>query len=451
MTGSPTPLDPHEQELAQALRSLQKFQLSRHRPDIDSAVSHGRKAAALSADNPEHVIAVHTILGAILFARGQSSRNIADAKEGVKSCRAALEGSIENGLHANIRNVHFTNLSNALRFCCSMTDGAEYVEEAVGIIEHIKDKSRTGAADQTFCLNVLAELYEFAHQKRGDRHYQDDAIKTARLALASIPESGPESLRVETLGIILSLLSSRYNATKDASDMRSAAQLAQDFEQQGGTWVGDSAAGHRALGTLSDLFIEHYETTNDIASLLRSIEYNVQLVKGTDSKDRQTRETAILIYGLHQKVSLYAKHTEDMPSLDLDIFINHPRLIVSLIPGDFSRRSEYLHKLSLAFQNQFARGIHLEASAENAVVASSFALQAAEETHPKWGAMNAAHWASRRIWSEVTGKMPDAVSGAMLMFEQKGMFISPEMVPGMGLKIPYMISLGELDPELKNF
>ncbi|KAI9163858.1 hypothetical protein HJFPF1_05486 [Paramyrothecium foliicola] len=448
---SPASLDPYEEELAQALRSLQKFQLSRNTPDIDSAVSHGREAAALSAHNPEHAIRVHTVLGAILFARGQSTQNVADAMEAVQSCRAALEGSIENGLHADIRGVHFTNLSNALRFCCRMTDGAGYVEEAVGIIETIKSKSRAGAADQSFCLKALAELYEFAHQKMGDSHYQDDAIKTAQLALASIHESGLESLRLETLGIVLSLLSSRYSATKNASDWTSAAQLAQDLEQQGSSWAGSSSASHRTLGTLSDLFIEHYETTNEVASLLKSIEYNVQLIVGSNSKNRRTRETALQIYGLHQKVRLYAKHTGDMPSVDLGVLTDHPELIVSLIPDDFPGRADYLHKLSLAFQHQFTHETRLEDLAENAVVASSFALQAAGEKHPKWGAMNAAYWTSRRMWSEATGKMPDAANGAMIIFEKKGLFISPETEAGLSLKVPHMISWGELDPELKNF
>lgn len=81
---------------------------------------------------------------------------------------------------------------------------------------------------------------------------------------------------------------------------------------------------------------------------------------------------------------------------------------------------------------------------ERAISTTVDAIQATDPSHSAWPALETAYRARYRLWSERTGKMPDAEVRSM-QFEAKGVsWLPPELTPNMGLFVPVMVWTGDL-------
>jgi len=81
---------------------------------------------------------------------------------------------------------------------------------------------------------------------------------------------------------------------------------------------------------------------------------------------------------------------------------------------------------------------------ERALCMTVDAIQAADPSQPAWPALETSYRARYRVWSERTGKMPDAEVRS-LQFEAKGTtWFPPELTPKMGLVVPVQIWTGDL-------
>ncbi|KAK3347089.1 hypothetical protein B0T25DRAFT_521355 [Lasiosphaeria hispida] len=125
-----------------------------------------------------------------------------------------------------------------------------------------------------------------------------------------------------------------------------------------------------------------------------------------------------------------------------------PRALDCMVPILLTGNSQpdattFLRALADSLHRQYERTGDVS-DLERAISTTMDAIQATNDSHPTWPALETAYRARYRLWSERTGKMPDTEVQSMRFADKGTSWLPPELTPSMGLFVPVMVWTGDL-------
>lgn len=443
----------YQQYLSQALQSLQLFSRSQEEQHINEAVAYGRKANGIAADDPTNWAGARTVLGAILVQRSQWSKDVTDIEEATKMCRGAVEAVLGSEEHTeDTTSAMFTNLATALRLRYRLSSQAKHLDEGLAIFEELLQFTAEDSFSRKLCLHAKSSFLDFVSTETTDLQYEDQAIRTAREALAIEPNI---SVASSSMNQLVSLLEKRHMRTKSLEDFQETVDVvAPVFARDMHPSHYSAEAVQSLMGSLCDLHQMHFEATSNMESLKKAIDFNTKLVLVDRREADDPRRSALLVVGLKQKIAHYVKATGTMPTdVDIELLLKRPQVMQLILPDDYPHRAKWLNQTAQRMRDHcrdISQSIRI---AEVALRTSMMAMAEIDPEQEGWGDVDDGYRESWKLWSDLTGKMPEFGVSVMMFEGKRSTWLPPEISEDndLGIKVPYMINPGKLDPERENF
>lgn len=436
---------------SRALQALQLFRDSEDAAHIDEALTNGRKANDIAADDPSCWAGARTVLGAILVERSQWSKDVTDIEEATKMLRGAVEAILGSEEHdEDTTSVLFTNLVTALSLRYNLSAQSQHLDDGIAILEDILPFTPLESPARRLCLGALSTFLDFVNTETQDLIYEDRAIQTAREAFALEHDT---SVAISSKNQLITSLLKRHVRTQSLSDFSEAVELAAPIVERDDDPSNDSSAFENLVLKLGDLYQGRFEATNDIELLRRDIELNARLILHDERNGGEDpRTSAWLVISLRIKIALHIRATDTMPSdISIELLLECPELLQVLVPEGYPNGGGWLNDTAQRLRQHYKDVTQSETTAEIAVIASMMAMSETDAEHENWGLVEDGYRASWKLWSNVTGKMPEFYGSIMRFENSNRTVLPPESVEDLGLTCPCMIKTGKLDPEKEGF
>ncbi|KAK3361112.1 hypothetical protein B0T24DRAFT_114442 [Lasiosphaeria ovina] len=449
-------------QLAEQLYS--KFQTSKDVKDLDSAILHARSAIEQVQTPSSRTEADHagllSLLGTLLTERYIVSSNPADAREStlflrksVEECPPVADGSEDEKADTDT----WMRLLKDFRVCldrrCRKTRQRTDVDEAIHVLEDLSIPKSDRIFTHALGLE-RAELCGLGYDLTDDIEYLEKGIAISREVCSDLEaRRTPQQLAAEndkhfqsdmkTMEVLAGLLRRRFVATKKIADIDALIDHYQEMlrvaETPSPPLAGISALAYK-LATTS--MVRHgliYERDKDFADLEGSLEAchaaMATRFAGHDSKALWD----FVINGLKTTIHHWYEHTRTLPPTITANDVLGAREIADLVPHTVPAQAKatWLYEAAARSEARFllfppsADGSAAEAAAardmEHAINLTARALGATDPRHPAWGRMETSLRRRRRMWSEHTGKWPEAAETVVLSFANGGVWFPAEL------------------------
>ena len=458
-----------QEDLAQALEALKKFQVTCRPNDIDTAIASARlsvdKTSKKGAESQIHAL---TVLGACLQRRYQHASSnegggtIYDIDEMVEASKAALEQLILNppersNEHLSEKLIYFENMERALLFRQSVTKTTEEVitqlDRGVQIVNQVialasQQSCDDGALYHNYALRTLSSLYNRAYEQTKDERYLDKAIDRIEYGLCIAGSETPGPSRTILLESLSDLLDERSERTQTLPDLDSfiniCDELAHDVRLKG------SLKYSIFIQNLAAAFTRRHSLTGDPVDLAMAIEYGQSAVESIPATMTARRAPIsprkFALHKLRMNVQAYFKLTERIPKFNEEILDSLNIEGIARTSADMPPSVSLLKKLANAFHSLY-ESTHRVVDVEYAIMITAHVMQLMKESDEEWSIVADDFRARLRLWSEETGKMPGFEISVLGFEGSGGTWLPAELAEGLELKFPYFIFGGEIDSD----
>ncbi|MBB5866789.1 tetratricopeptide (TPR) repeat protein [Allocatelliglobosispora scoriae] len=329
---APDPIDADRtvigSNLAIALQLL--FNHSRDLAHLDEAISAGRTAAAMAADDPRLVGRLH-VLSEALHTRFEQTGDRADLDAAIEACQGAVEASDDARRVSLLADL---SLALAVRH---RTAGD--LADLTAAIDAGRASIALGSEDVALALSNLGSMMQTLFERTGDRAAISDAIEMGRRAVAANEPNGWQRAMYWTN--LSNALRTRFERVGDVADVDAAVDAA-------GQAVQTAEADDPNLGmhwaNLASALGSRFNQTGDQADLSASIEA-AQRAVAADGPQRTD-------YLINLSTALKLRFQRTASPADLDASVAAAIDAIDASPDD-PGRAKYLSQLSLVLGMRF--------------------------------------------------------------------------------------------------
>lgn len=420
--------------ITQAIYALQAFQTTKNQEYIDEAVELAQHAANSTPSGDNNLAGYLTTLGAMHQYHYKATGDKSSLNGAVMAASRAVEVSRDDD---DDQDLYIRNLAAALRYRYSESGDKTHHDEAISTMQHVV--GFVGSRNRSRVLQSLVEFQKVFFEMTSDATHLDEAIHTTSLLLDQVRGSG----RVEILYSLCDLYDMRLDHSQTLEQLDECIKVCHDIIE---AIPAEDDWRPAIMHNISVYYTRRYSQDGRLEDLRRAIDFNQMTSASTDIKLVERRTS--LLEGLAQKFMLWYEKEREFPTLDESILDRH-------LDGDKTNAKDLPEKATWLFilsrhLEEKARGAEPPIGAlddlELSIVLVYEALEATAAHHPNWEDMVNDLRKRQRLWSEITGKIPDTPEIATLLFRKGGRWMAPELSEDHdSYSVPYCIMVGDLD------
>ncbi|KAJ0115194.1 hypothetical protein J7T55_001604 [Diaporthe amygdali] len=420
--------------IKQAIHALRAFQISKSREYIDEAVELTEHATNSTPSGDDNLAMYLTTLAAMRKHHYTASGDKSSLDGAVQASKRAVEVSRDDDEN---QNLYIHNLAAALQCRYKESGDNKHLQEGISIMKHIANY--VSPEGKTKLLQSLLMLQRLAFEDTSDEVRLDEAISTTELLLENADQDG----RIELLYSLGDLYDMRLDLRRTIEHLDDCIRVCRDVLE---AIPAEDDRRSAVMHNISVYYTRRYTHDDCLEDLGQAIDFSQKAIGTTDIEQVEKRTS--LLEGLAQKFMMWYTREKEFPPLDESILDRH-------VAGkktdakDLPEKATWLFMLSRGLEEKVS---HTDPShdslddLEMSMVLVYEALEVTVDNHKNWEDMVNALRKRQRLWSDLTGKIPDTSEIATLLFRKGGRWIAPEHDENISLiKVPYCIKVGDLN------